>query len=106
MENKDFTSKLIEINNNALDTINGKVLNILGDKADTHYIELDKSVGIDDSGFGDVRINYIELDETGDVLYRDNNAETYAIDDYRISIWVRAEIADALNDEKYSVEEF
>ena len=105
MENKEFTSKLIEINNNAIETINTKALNILGDKTDTHYIELDKGVDIDDCDFGDVRINSIEINELGDVLYIDNNAETYEIDDYRISIWVRAEIADALNNEKYSVEE-
>lgn len=104
MEKYVFTEKLIFIKNDMISTIDTKVIDILDGKGDTNYIELNKDVYLDNCDFCDTYISRIEFDDTDrKIVLIDNDDEYYDTDDYRISVWALALIADQLNNDNYKV---
>ena len=104
MEKNVFTERLIAIKNDMIGTINAKVKAALDGKGDTIYIELNKDVYLDNCDFCDTYISRIEFDDTDEkIVLIDNDDESYDTNDYRISVWALALIADQLNNDNYKL---
>lgn len=104
---KTFTSRVQEIADEAIKYIEERTKEILKDKEETHNIELcDNAIYIDPcNDFSNLRIDLVGINEFGDAVLIDNDANEYICYDSELTPDIYTQVADAISFGRFDVEE-